>query len=323
VYTNYMGHAYSADLWGERHQQAFERQLAGNEAIIHSRSTSVYGVLDNDDFFEFAGGLNLATKAANGGAAPAFYVNDVRRRGRETVEGIQTFIAHELNGRYWNPKWIEEMKKAGYAGAREIMDNLENLYGWQMTSAEHMDEAFWQNSYDVYVADKHGLELEQFFDRENPHVRQMMLARMLEVDRQGVHKFQPDERARLVREYVSSVNRVGVSCSANTCGNRSLLDYVKTQAPLISGLGNIDVARYNQVVARATSPVAQPPAAPAPARQAAPTVTGFRMEERVLTPPAAAAAGTPLTSPLGYLALLTLVGAGVLREALRRSSPAR
>jgi cobaltochelatase CobN len=60
------------------------------------------------------------------------------------------------------------MKAGGYAGAREMMDNLENLYGWQMTSPEQMDSAFWQNSYDVYIADKHGLALEQFFERARP-----------------------------------------------------------------------------------------------------------------------------------------------------------
>lgn len=110
----------------------------------------------------------LATKAGNGGGAPAMIVNDLRRRGRESVEGLQTFLAEELHARSWNPKWISEMKAGGYAGAREMMDNLENLYGWQMTSPEQMDSAFWQNSYDVYVADKHGLALEQFFERARP-----------------------------------------------------------------------------------------------------------------------------------------------------------
>ncbi len=341
VYTNFMGHAYSADLWGQQNQKAFQQHLTGNEAILHSRSTSVYGVLDNDDFFEFAGGLNVASKAANGGAAPAFYVNDVRRRGRESVEGIQTFIANELNGRYWNPKWIEEMKKGGYAGAREIIDNLENLYGWQMTSAEHMDGTFWQNSYDVYVADKHGLELEKFFEKENPHVRQMMLARMLEVDRQGVHKFSDADRARLVREYVTSVNRVGVSCSANTCGNAKLLDYVRTEAPLISGLGQMELQKYMQTVTRATTgrPASQPgsritevsrwqspPAMNQPAQNRASKVqpvTGYRMEEKILSAPAQSSSDNLHPQPYGYLLLAGLVGAGIVREVGRSKTPAR
>jgi cobaltochelatase CobN len=261
-------------------------------------------------------------------------VNDVRRRGRESVEAMQTFLAHELNGRYWNPKWIEEMKRGGYAGAREMMDNLENLYGWQMTSAEHMDGAFWQNSYDVYVADKHGLALDRFFERENPHVRQMMVARMLEVDRQGVHKFAGAERERLLREYVTSVNRVGVACSANTCGNSRLLAYVRTRAPLVPGLGQKEVERYGQTVARALSP--RPAVAAALAGRTTPAarrrqpqasntqqVTGFRMEEKILDARQGSSPNSLPARPIGYFLLAGLVGAGVLREFGRRRSQAQ
>ena len=113
LYLNHMNHAYSGDLWGEAVPGALSTHLEGNQAIVHSRTTNVYGVLDNDDFYEYAGGLNAATKTANGGKAPAFYVNDMKTRGKERVTGIQTFIATELNARYWNPKWIREMQKAG------------------------------------------------------------------------------------------------------------------------------------------------------------------------------------------------------------------
>jgi hypothetical protein len=38
-------------------------------------------------------------------------------------------------------------------------------------------------AFDVYVSDKHKLELEMDFSRENPHARQMLAARLLEVGR--------------------------------------------------------------------------------------------------------------------------------------------
>ena len=123
-----MNHAYSGDLWGEAVPGALSTHLEGNQAVIHSRTTNVYGVLDNDDFYDYAGGLNAATKTANGGNAPAFYVNDMKTRGKERVTGIQTFLATELNARYWNPKWIQEMQKAGYAGrARHRQQHGESL----------------------------------------------------------------------------------------------------------------------------------------------------------------------------------------------------
>jgi cobaltochelatase CobN len=230
AYLQHNNHAYSADGWGESTPHALATQLEGNQAIVHSRATNLYGVLDNDDFFDFAGGLSAATKSVNGGRAPELYVANLRQPGRERLEGFRQFLSAELHGRVWNPKWIREMQRSGYAGAREMADHLENVYGWQATTPEQVDGSIWQKSYEVYVEDRHGLGLKEFFTKENPHARQYMLARLLEVDRQGSHRFTAEQRAVLVREYLRSVVKSGVGCSANTCGNRVLQRYVAGQA---------------------------------------------------------------------------------------------
>jgi len=343
VYLNQMNHAYSGDLWGEAVPGAFSTHLEGNQAVIHSRTTNVYGVLDNDDFYEYAGGLNAATKTVNGGSAPAFYVNDMKTRGKERIANIQAFIATELNARYWNPKWIHEMQKAGYAGARAIANTMENLYGWQATSAEHMDGTFWQNSYDVYVADKNGLEMDKFFDQANPHARQIMMARMLEVDRQGSYQFSAEQRAELVRRYVQAVAKIGATCSANTCGNLKLNQYVGEQAALVPGLGTTELTAFGRNIAKATgwkaaafphAPAAlragiqegarrtrlsPPPTSSTAARHlsvaALPYVSGYRMTQQTFRA-IANGAGLPV-SFLPIALILLLVGAGIVLEALR------
>jgi hypothetical protein len=50
--------------------------------------------------------------------------------------------------------------------------------------------------------DKYHLGLQRFFQSENPHAGQMLLVRLLEVDRQRIHEFSPKDRALLAREYV-------------------------------------------------------------------------------------------------------------------------
>jgi cobaltochelatase CobN len=338
AYLNHMNHAYSAELWGEAAPAALAQHLAGNEAVIHSRSTNVYGVLDNDDFFDFAGGLSLATQSITG-AAPQFYVNNLRGCGRERIEGMREFLAAELNARFWNPKWIRQMQEGGYAGAREVADNLENLYGWQATSPGQTDGSFWQNSYDVYVADKHGLEMDAFFEKSNPHARQGMFARLLEVDRQGSYRFSEEDRARLVKEYVLSVNHHGIGCSANTCGNLRLNQYVATLAPLVPDLGNRELLQFGQALAQATrwTPrefVGAPTALRAgvalagklrPGRavqmsqalsRKPPVVSGFRLHERTIS---LGPEGMPRGEYqlLWVPAVLALIGLGVVREATR------
>ncbi|MEQ1910338.1 MAG: cobaltochelatase subunit CobN, partial [Vicinamibacterales bacterium] len=343
MYLHHMNYAYSEKLWGASVGNNLTEQLKGNEALVHSRTTYVYGALDNDDFYQFAGGLNSASKAVNG-VAPQFYVNNQRADGHEKVEPFRNFLVTELTTRYWNPRWIKEQQNAGYAGARQFIKEMEHLYGFQATSKEQVDGELWQKSYDVYVADKHGLNMDEFFEKANPYVRQWQLARFLEVDRQGSHRFTDAERGVLIEKYVQSVVAHGAACSSNTCGNLRLHQYIAEQAPLVSGLGAQDLQAFGrqmtksthwgaqqfptapasfrsgivqglQAIQQTTRDAATPPAptTSTPEPPPLPIVTGARMEERILRIAGQANSQLPRSStPLFAIALL--IAAGVLRE---------
>lgn len=258
AYLNHNNYAYTADGWGESIPKALETQLKGNEVVIHSRTTNLYGVVDNDDFFDFAGGLNLATKQVNGGVAPQFYVANMRKAGRERLEDFKSLLAAEVHGRFWNPKWIREMQKSGYGGAREMFDHLENMYGWQATTPEHVDGSYWDKTFEVYVEDKYRLGLKDFFEKQNPHARQYMLARMLEVDRQGSHVFSAEQKMQLIREYVRSVARFGIGCSANTCGNRMLQAAIASGAREMTDLTPAELRKFRERLEQAFSSTRAP-----------------------------------------------------------------
>jgi cobaltochelatase CobN len=255
AYLRHNNFAYGEQVWGEAVPHALASHLKGNEVVVHSRSTNLYGVTDNDDFFDFAGGLNLATKVVNGGRPPEFYVANLRARGRERLQDFRAFLAAEVNSRFWNPKWIRQMQAAGYSGAREIADQLENLYGWQATTPDKVGSAYWERTYQVYVEDRHGLGLREFFDKQNPHARQLMLARLLEVDRQGSYRFAPEQRARLLAEYARSIARFGIACSANTCGNRRLLAAVLSNVRSMRVLNAAELGAFRQRLREAVASV--------------------------------------------------------------------
>ncbi|MFB3777830.1 MAG: cobaltochelatase subunit CobN [Bryobacteraceae bacterium] len=332
AYLNHNNFAYTSDGWGESVPQALATQLKGNEVVIHSRTTNLYGAIDNDDFFDFAGGLNLATKQVNGGVAPQFYVANLRKAGRERLEDFRTFLAAEMNGRFWNPKWIREMQKSGYGGAREIFDNLENVYGWQATTPEHVDGSNWDKTYQVYVEDRHHLGLKEFFEKENPHARQYMLARMLEVDRQGSYEFTPEQKARLLREYVRSVAHFGIGCSANTCGNRRLQESVVASAGRVAGLTAAEIRQFRESLERAYSrngPAGRTPSAGAAAGGKAGPVKASRHSRpfRVFEVALASLSESPAVLPMGFalfgLFLACSGSLGFLQAALlRRRKPA-
>lgn len=220
LYLTKMNYVYTEKTWGANVPKLLDNHLRGNESIVHSRTSNLYGAVDNDDVYQWMGGLRVASAAV--GAKPELIMNNMRKAGEEKVEDARSFIATELNARNWNPRWIQEMQKEGYSGAREMMISNEYLYGWQATAPETISPTVWQKMYDVYIADEYKLGMRQFFEKANPAARQQIVARLLEVDRQGTYQFSTADRQKLVMEYVRLVSKNGVACSANVCGNRRL-----------------------------------------------------------------------------------------------------
>ncbi len=150
------------------------------------------------------------------------------------MEGARDFIATELNARNWNPQWIGEMQKEGYAGAREMTKAIENLYGWKATAPETVAPEVWQKMYDVYVKDEYNMGIKQFMEHANPAARQALLGRLLEIDRQGTYRFNQAERTQMVREYAQNVAANGLACNANTCGHENLKVDIQKQVRQLS-----------------------------------------------------------------------------------------
>lgn len=112
MYLHHMNNAYSERLWGENVPQALNLHLKGNQVVIHSRTTNLYGLLDNDDSYQFAGGLNIATKSVNAGEVPQFYVN-------YTMEEKNRF-RNKQNGEFYLDESVDLFRNAGASADRII-----------------------------------------------------------------------------------------------------------------------------------------------------------------------------------------------------------
>lgn len=272
LYLSKMNYAFTEKRWGVTVPKLLENQLRGNQTILHSRSSNLYGAVDNDDVYQYMGGLRIASEAA--GAKPELLVNNLRKAGREKIEDARTFIATELNVRNWNPKWIAEMQKEGYSGAREMAKAVEYLYGWQATAPETISPSVWQKMHDVYVKDEYGLGLKEFLEKENPAARQNIIGRLLEVDRQGSWQFSAADRRTMLREFVQLTARHGVTCSANMCGNRKLQQEVLRSAASVTDAA--ELARFREQVADALSPTPARESVPSRVSSVAPRVSKSR-----------------------------------------------
>ncbi|MFD1770457.1 cobaltochelatase subunit CobN [Sphingobacterium suaedae] len=327
VYFNRSGHLYGQGFWGtgptelqkitgkELALSLFKKALSGTKAVVHSRSTHVYGVLDNDDFFQYLGGMTLAIKTLDG-TEPDVIISNLTDPSIARQESLDKFIGREMHTRYLNPTWITEMLDEGYAGARMVGQITDNMWGWQATTDQAIRPDDWQAWHDVYVADKYGLDIQKrFAEADNTYAYQGMLARMLEVTRKGYWTPDADTRDRLIAAYLETVETTGLSCSDQVCGNDQLLTYIEEHIQdgkiaqnvmqrLHEQLGRIkNTGRYMDAPQGGMQPLGGPTAvdrAPSPtvkrtamdqhsrkkAKEAeTPALKGYKMEEKTLFQP--------------------------------------
>ncbi|MDX9875743.1 MAG: cobaltochelatase subunit CobN, partial [Spongiibacteraceae bacterium] len=317
-YMKKMGHGFGNGFWGEPMEDVFRLALAGTEQIVHSSSTMLYGALDNDDFYMYMGGLAAAVRSVDG-TTPELMVTNTRDLGNPEMTTLDKFIGTEFRSRYINPEWIRGMQAEGYAGAVEMQQFVEYLWGWEATVSDVIDERMWQETFEVYVQDKHGLDMDAWFDRHSPYAFQNISARMLETIRKEGWDAAEAVEQELLQAYLDSVEEHGVGCSEVTCGNPRLLQHIIERATELGlSAGQIEQLRsdaerqlgapiaelaaamqqfseHNEQVIREREVPSYAEAAPA-AVGSAPSLQGYRMERigQEATPAAAAgpAAGT-------------------------------
>jgi cobaltochelatase CobN len=215
------GFAYGEDMWGEPARDSLELNLSGAKVAWHSMTSHLYGVLDNEDNFMSLGGLAMAV-ASLSEQAPDTFIADQRTPGQVHMVPIANVIGRETRARYLNPTWIEGMKGEGYAGAREMSDFVEFLWGWQVTVPDAVAGTLWDQAFEVYVEDKYGQDLPEFMDGNNPWAFQSITGRMLETVRKGYWAPSEETRRKLAVDYAMSVIERGVACCDHTCNNPQL-----------------------------------------------------------------------------------------------------
>ena len=161
-YLGRMGNMYSKYYWGESDPIVFERALLNAGTIITSRNTNQYGVVDNDDFADYWGGLSLAVAYVNG-ELPKMQVLMYANKNDPYISDLETVLNKELFARYFNPEWIKGMMNNGPEGARYISHNFaHHMMLWEITRTDMVQSWMWDSIYDIYVLDKYGIGVSEW-----------------------------------------------------------------------------------------------------------------------------------------------------------------
>lgn len=230
VFIKRMAHAYGSGLQGESQPDLFKQQLAGVSQTFLGRASNLYGLMDNNDAFDYLGGFNLAVETVSGqqpGSAVINHSNNDNLR----IDNLPQALLGELRARYLNPQWIKPLMNEGYAGARTMgSEFIEYLWGWQVTSPEIITDQVWEEVKAVYVDDSLQLGLDSFLsDGHQQHVQTNILAVMLVAIDKEFWDADLATQKQLAEQFAANILEKGIPGSGHTHANHPMYDFVKSQ----------------------------------------------------------------------------------------------
>jgi cobaltochelatase CobN len=241
VYLRRMGHAYGANLQGDPVQEVFKQRLQNVDQTYMGRSSNLYGLIDNNDAFDYLGGLSLAVETVKG-AAPENFILFHPDASNISMEPLEVALLSELRGRFLNPQWLQPLMQEGYAGARTMgSEFMEYLWGWQVTNPEVVKSWVWDEVKAVYVDDSLELELDEFLqDGHNAHVKINMLAILLVAAEKNFWQASAEDLQQVSQQFTQLVLEKGLPGSGHTSPEHPIFDFIEEY---------VDAAQYQQLQA--------------------------------------------------------------------------
>ena len=223
-YIHNMGANYG-EKWGEYEPHLFAAALLNTEVVVQPRSSNTWGALSLDHVYEFMGGLNLAVRSVTG-KDPAAYFTDYRNPHKTQLQSHNEAVWEEARTTLLNPSFIREMTEGGASSAETFAETLRNTFGWNVMKPEGIDDSLWDKIHEVYIRDKHKLDLKAFFERENPYALQEFTGVMLEAARKQLWQANNEQLAELAELHAQLVAKHEAGCGTFTCGNIALQGYI-------------------------------------------------------------------------------------------------
>ncbi|WP_440946045.1 cobaltochelatase subunit CobN [Methanosarcina sp. T3] len=250
LFISRMSNVYGADVWGDNYEDVFKLNLMEVDTAIHSDTSNLYGLMDNDDYYQYLGGLGLAVKTLSG-VAPSMFVADFTSVDNPEIITLGEAFSKELTARYLNPNWLNGMMEYDYAGAREMMKAVEYMWGWEATTPDLVTDSDWDKIYETMILDSQNVGVDEFL-KKNAYQYQSITARMIETIRKDSWDASDEVLQNLVKEYVESVVKDGVTCCHHTCGNALLDEYVQGVMSVPGVVDEATAEKYKELMEEAT-----------------------------------------------------------------------
>lgn len=150
---------------------------------------------------------------------------DYRNPWVPRMQDTKEAVAVETRATILNPEYIKNRMKGGATTAQMFGEIFRNIFGWSATRPSVLADDIYDRLYDIYVADKDGIGIEEYFNRVNPAALQEMTATMLESARKGFWKADDKRISAVAEMHARITRRHGAPCTEFVCANRKLQEY--------------------------------------------------------------------------------------------------
>ena len=225
-YLGRMGNMYSKNYWGDTNPLVFLRALSNSDTIVASRNTNQYGVLDNDDFFDYWGGLSMTVENISG-KTPKFNVLMYANKEKPYIAPLEEVMYQEIAARYDNPDWIKGMMAEGYSGARYMSNKfVTNVLGWQVTRPSAVTDDLWNRIYNTYYQDKYNIGVKEWLNTgNNAYSFISMSGTMLTSIHEGYWNANDATVRDIANSWAQATVQNGVACCDCSCGNIAMMQW--------------------------------------------------------------------------------------------------
>ncbi|HOI71760.1 MAG TPA: cobaltochelatase subunit CobN [Methanobacterium sp.] len=225
VYLSRVSYAWRSTSDGvsiEQNKNTFQ-YLLGSADMITQSIDSTWRLLDTDDYYDWYGGMLLASRGLGGN--PDDVLVDLRNKNKVVTRTTQEEMGLEIRSQLLNTKYMDSLLNTP-SGWMEYADKYKNLFAMDVTTNSVSDDMWTQVAQNLLDPRFTATEDYQAF------ATQSMLGWVIESARRDIWKADSGTLTALEDKYVAMVNEYGVSCCHHTCANVEFNKFLVTGSSL-------------------------------------------------------------------------------------------
>lgn len=219
VYLSRVSYAWRSTPEGvsiEQNRNTFQYLLKSAD-IVTQNIDSTWGILDTDDFYDWYGGMVLASRSLGGN--PECILADIRNKNNVVTRTVEEETELKIRSQLLNPKFMDSLLNTP-SGWMEYAGRFEYLFGMDITTNSV--------SHEMWTMVAQNLLSHRFTATKDyqAFATQSMLGWVIEAARRDVWQADSGLLTALGNKYVTLVNQYGVSCCHHTCSNMNFNQFI-------------------------------------------------------------------------------------------------